>query len=450
MLGRVGFGDAQFFRPAPLVALRPLQRGPRAFRIPAAFASAIARIRMIDFEWDSGHAVNVSFSGADCPKEMKKLGLHIEGGALLATTLRFNFATAPHQVDVTLRPPNEVTCSEPSREGIVFACLEAMGVLSRQKSRVDLWALDPWTPSDTRARAFFGKAFDSFVADGILTPTRSRAVVHPDYPEAGRRLIAFPIPSEPGSWYGATDGLRIPARTLGEKDLLGWRLKLIPLGRRIARALGLEGPVRLLERRGVIDLGALRMGHAWARFFLLTRMPLDPKALAERLRLRAVPGHVVLLVPPGRTAGTDLAEATLTRVEGPYDGLVGDAARALGLADKIDPIHLAPPGTRVVVHLASKRVWFDGVLIHPLREQPYRLVEILARLGGEAMGAKELAEKISGVNVEGATAQAKHGLKRAIEVSFAREGRKVPRDAERIVERVRKGEVRMGVAVFVA
>jgi hypothetical protein len=56
---------------------------------------------------------------------------------------------------------------------------------------------------------------------------------------------------------------------------------------------------------------------------------------------------------------------------------------------------------------------------------------------------------ISGTNVEGATAQAKHSLKLAILASFARLGRKVPKDAGRIVERVRSGEVRMGVTVFV-
>jgi hypothetical protein len=208
--------------------------------------------------------------------------------------------------------------------------------------------------------------------------------------------------------------------------------------------------VRVLERRGVVDLGRFRMGHTSARFFLLTRMPLDVKALAERLRLLAMPGHVVLVVPAGRSAGTDLAEVKLARIEGPYGALIGDAARSLGLAEKVEPMYLAPAGTRLVVHLGSKRVWFDGVLIHPLREQSYRLVEILAKLGGESIGAKALAEKISGANVEGATAQAKHGLKLAILASFARKGRKVPKDAAAIVERVRKGEVRMGVAVFVA
>ena len=53
-LGRAGFGDAGFFRPASLVSLPPLQRGPKAFRVPPAFASLIARIRMIECDWDSG------------------------------------------------------------------------------------------------------------------------------------------------------------------------------------------------------------------------------------------------------------------------------------------------------------------------------------------------------------------------------------------------------------
>ncbi len=455
-LGRAAFGDARFYRAAPLVCLRPLQHGPRAFKVPRAFAAEIERIRMIEAEWDSGHSVILWFSGADVPKEMKKLGLHIEGGELLSTTLRFNFKTAPHFADVTLRPASEITCSEPSlirqepsRAAILFACLEAMGVLARQPPPIDLWSLDPWTPSDAAARAFFGEAFDDFVRDGVLARSKTRAVVHPDYPAAGRRLIAFPVPGEPGVWYGATDGLRIPARLLGENDLVSWRLKLIPLGRRIARAIGAKGRVRLLERRGVVDLGTLRMGPATVRFFLLTRLPFDPKALAERLRQAAMPGHAVLVVPEGRSAQTDLAEVKLASVTGPYASLVGDAARALGLGDKVDPIHLAPPGTRLVVHQASKRVWFDGVLIQPLREQAYRLVEILAGLGGAAIGAKKLGEMISGLNVEGATAQAKHGLKLAIAASFAREGRPVPKDAGKIVESVRRGEVRMGVTAFV-
>jgi hypothetical protein len=449
-LGLAAFGDARFFRPARLVSLRPLQRGAKAFKVPAAFASLIARIRMIECEWDSGLSVNVFFSGADCPKEMKKLGLHIEGGELLSTTLRFNFTSgAPFQADVVLSTPNELTCSEPSREALILACLEKMKVLTREAPPEDLWSLDPWTPSDERARGFFAGAFDELVKEGILSPVTSRAVTHPDHPAAGRRLIAFPLPREPGVWYGATDGFRIPARTLREGDLVSWRLQMIPLGKRIARAAGLKGRVRVLERRGVVDFGGLRIGSAAARFFLLTRLPLDPKALAARLRLLAMPGHVVLVVPAGRSAGTDLAEVTLAHVAGPYGTLVGDAARALGLGDKVDPIHLAPAGTRLVVHLASRRVWFDGVLIHPLREQSYRLVEILAKLGGEAIGAKRLSEMLSGVNVEGATAQAKHGLKRAIAASFARAGRKVPKDAWRMVESVRRGEVRMGVSVFV-
>ena len=193
----------------------------------------------------------------------------------------------------------------------------------------------------------------------------------------------------------------------------------------------------------------LRIGPTTARFFLVTRVPLDPKALAARLRVLAMPGHAVLVVPEGRSTETDLAEVTLARVEGPYDALLGDAARALGLADKLDPVHLAPPGTRLVVHLASKRVWFAGVLVHPLREQAYRLIEILAKLGGESIAAKKVGEMISGANVEGSTAQAKHGWKLAVEASFARAGLAVPEDAANVVESVRRGEVRMGVAVFV-
>ena len=241
-----------------------------------------------------------------------------------------------------------------------------------------------------------------------------------------------------------------PARTLREQDLVSWQLKMIPLGRRIARAIGLKGRVRVLERRGAVDLGRFRMGHTSARFFLLTRMPLDAKALAERLRLLAMPGHVVLVVPAGRSAGTDLGRRS-SRGSKALTTRSSETRRARSASPRrFEPMYLAPAGTRLVVHLGSKRVWFDGVLIYPLREQSYRLVEILAQLGGESIGAKALAEKISGANVEGATAQAKHGLKLAILASFARKGRKVPKDAAAIVERVRKGEVRMGVAVFVA
>jgi hypothetical protein len=453
---RAWFGDARFFKPARMIALRPFQRGRTAFKIPAELRGAILRVRMIDCIWDSGRAVTLYFAGDDCPREMKKLGLHIEGGELLATTLRFDFLpaagapSAPRQVDVTLRAPNELSFSEPGREEIIRAYLAGKRVITRKRPLVDLWTLDPWTPSDAAARAFFGDAFDELVAERVLVEAVSRAVVHPDHPHAGRTLIAFPIDGEPGSFYGATDGTRIPARTLSAQDLVSWRVDMRALGKRVARGLGLEGRVGVFERRGVIDLGALAIGATQARFFFLSRMPIDPKALAERLRLRAMPGHAVLLVPAGRKSRTGLPEVEVARAHGPYDGVVGAAARALGLAKEVSPILLAPAGTRVVVHLASRRVWFDGVLIHPLREQSYKMVEILAKLGGASIGKKDLAEQISLANLDGAAAQAKHGLKLAILASFEREGRPVPADAEKIVETVRRGEVRIGVPVFVA
>ncbi len=187
-LGAAAFEDPAFFAPALLVCLRALQRGPRAFRIPAAFAGEIERLRMIECDWDSGHSVNLHFSGADVPKEMKKLGLRIEGGELLSATLRFNFKTAPFHADVTLCAPNELTCSEPSRAALVFACLGENEGARAGDAAVRFWvprAVDPVGPRGARVlRPRVRGAREGEGARAIDDPRRRTTS---DYPASGRR-----------------------------------------------------------------------------------------------------------------------------------------------------------------------------------------------------------------------------------------------------------------------
>jgi hypothetical protein len=95
-------------------------------------------------------------------------------------------------------------------------------------------------------------------------------------------------------------------------------------------------------------------------------------------------------------------------------------------------------------------VWVDGVLLRGLRESAYRLVELLAERNGVAVTTKELSMALSaGKDIEAAR-RAKHSLLAAIAGSFREEGREAPADVEQIVERVRQGELRMGLRAFVA
>jgi hypothetical protein len=450
-LGEIVAADARFFRAVPIVSLRALQRSNGAVFIPGDLASSIARVRVIDCDWDSGRAIAIGLRGSDVPKDAGALGLRVDSGRLHHATLRVEMTRAPHRCDVTLQPPNEIAYSEPSCEPLVRALLEANGVLGEDDAPRDLWSLDPWTPSNAEARAFFGDAFLGLRDDRILVRSRSRAVAHPEHPEAGRVLIAFPIEGEEGAWYGVSEAGAVPSCTLRDADLVTWRIKMKPLGERIARALRLTGDVRVFARGGVVDLGWIKIGPAKARLFLITRAPVDPATLGAWLRLRAMPGHVVLLVPPGRTTGTGLAEVEMANVAGPYEALLADAARALGLAKHIDPLLAAPASARVVIHRASRRFWFDGVLVHPLPEQAYRLAEILAMRAGAAMNVKELGRLLSANRSDDAiTRQAKRALMKAIAASFAREKRVLPKDAARVVESAVRGEVRMGVEAFVA
>jgi hypothetical protein len=442
-------GDARAFRPASIVSPQRLKRGRRVLRVPELLRGVIARVRLIECERDTGHAGTIASAGRDCLKEMAKLGLHIEAGNILSAVLRFDWVDGGVPTDVTLRE-GELVCSDPSREDAVRRFLVARRILTAKKPRRDLWSTEPWEASDTETRDWFHGAFDELVADGVLFSSKARAVVHPDAPAAGRRLIAFPIPGEAGRWYGVPHGRRLEARTLGDEDLVTWKLSVLALGRRIARALGLSGNVTVLERRGVVDLGTLAIGPTFVRFFLLLRDPASSPGLADRLRLRASPGHAVVILPEKRRAKLGLPEIPLARTEGPYDGIVREAARALGLTSALDPVMLAPPGTRVVVDRTSRRVWFDGVLLRGLPEPSYRLVEALATRNGAAATTKELSMALSGGKSVEAIRLAKHRLLTAIRVAFAEAGREAPPDAKRIVERVRKGEVRMGLSVFVA
>jgi hypothetical protein len=169
------------------------------------------------------------------------------------------------------------------------------------------------------------------------------------------------------------------------------------------------------------------------------------------VQLVTAKGLAVVLVPPDCSTRSGLREVTLHRHAPPFDSnLTAAIADALGLSDKLDALHLAPIGTRLVVDCVSRRAWFDGHLLSEVGDdQRFRWLELVAHavFSRQPLSTTTLSDEISAG--PDAYKRAKRELLKAMAESFTSAGKPVPADLNANTFPAAGGKNGYGVSVTV-
>jgi hypothetical protein len=273
----------------------------------------------------------------------------------------------------------------------------------------------------------------------MFVESTRRALGHPGLPTAGRIMLAFALGKSGKYYVVAEEGFDAEPWLATESDLSTYRLDLAKLAAEMQRELGTDRDAVFLERGTLVDLGAVTVGGALVRLYLVVAArAID--GLAERLRARSEGAQPILVVPPGMKLGTGCAEVEMSDLAGPYNGILAAAARAIGVLGTLDAWARAPKGTRLAVDRKSGRAWLDGVELVELAESARVLARVLVAAGGKPVAGAECDRKLSGARGGGGAAKkAKARFAGGVSKSFALAGREPPEDVDRIVAGTRSG-----------
>lgn len=427
-LGRVLFGDEEFFTGAPVCSLRVLQeRGREA--LERHDVPGIGRVRMTECLWERGDGDLVHIRSSDCFRNIEELRLPLSQGQLIQAKLKVEVAAkSTRPVTVSVRVPSRIDVRQRSYEPLIEHYLTRIGVRDAklQSAEIDLWSLHPWRHAPALWRTVFGRETDGLVERGVLSPVRLQAVSSPEVPDAGKALRAHELPDH--EFYGVATDPAIPARSLTLTDLDGLELDPERLRQELRSRLAIQTPaVAWSAADDVLDLGVLELsGHRIHLHYALR--PPQP-GLGERLRMRSPGAHPVLLIPSRPYGGSDLPTAMLETPLPSREQAVRAAVAAAGLTDAVPALLSAPDGARLVVDTVRGTVWVDGIEITGLKPdtQPFKFVEMLARRAPSPVSAWEITSTLSGARKDDTTAarQAKRNAGNIIREALARAGRSV-------------------------
>jgi hypothetical protein len=430
--GLAFYGDEGAFSSKASCSLdRILRFGAEALKVPG-FAATIRQVRVVRIRWDSGGYDTMERAGRDVLDSLVQCGHHLQGGELVGVTLRFNFVDGD-VADVELRLPNRVHWSPSRHDATIFAWLDAAHVTGGDSLPHDLLSLAPHDrPRSVWVRAFGEALVATAIRDGLLVKSEARAVVHPEHPDGARDLVVFR--TKTGDAWGIPDDTddEVGARTLDDAHLETFKLDAMAATTRLAKNAGLSGtPCAIAGRPGVVDAGQLVVGPTSVRAFVAFAEP-SPLGLVDDLRTRALPGHAVLLVPPGRRLAVDIAQVEVEVLGAGGRDLPRAMVHAVKLTAFVDVWLGAPEGTRVAVDVKGREVWFDGVRLK-LSELLFVLVSLLAEAHGAVVATKVLDKKLGGANSAGTTKDVKRRLVDAVKHAFEAAGRVAPADVGDIV-----------------
>jgi hypothetical protein len=455
LAGRVFFGDERHFLDEPAVDLWRLQElGPRALEVKA-LAHVLASVKAVGGTWHSAgkdHAVTPR--GQDLFRALRRYKIRTEGGRFDIVTLRGKLAApeegAPPQWDVVVRPPHEVSVSEPEHAPLAREVLERARI-TRPAPRVrDFFSKQPWIDTAAGWASTDGEdAFGDLVARGLLVPDASnRAVAPPGHPHAARTATAYPLPGRDGLFLAVSQDRTVAPFLVEAKDLVVYALSFENLASEIAKGCALEGPAAKLDDDGILYCGRRALGPTHVLVSVLTR-PIRA-VTAARLRDAAGYGHAIVALPEGRDEGQGLHVIPMPPLRGPYRPMLQAMVRRLKLESSVETPLYAPAGTRVVVHVASLRIWVDGVACAGATEAHVRLLQILFEHAGQPVHTKDVAEHVAqGSQHTDTTRKAVESFYVAVEKSHKALKRKPPRDLRSFIAQPKLGMYALKVPAFV-
>ena len=450
LFGAVLFDDPRHFLETPAVDLWKLQEHGAA-ALAVRELSLKLKVNAIGGTWYSGKGHAITPRGRDLFKALARYKIRIEGGRLDLVTLRATFpshGTGPSGCDVVLRPPHQVTVSEPEAAPLVGAFLEAAKITSPEPRPRDFFSLQPWIDAAAVWTAAEGEGgFAALLEAGLLKADPSnRSVASPEHPHAGRTSTAYPLG---GTRYLAlSPDPTVAPFVIEEQELVAYALEFGKLAAFIARALDLEGPAARLDDDGVLFCGLRALGTALVYVFLLTR-PIR-RATAARLRDAAGHGHAILVTPAGRMDEHGLRQLAMPKLSGPWEPLLGAMVRSLRLENEVDTPLYAPTDARIVVHRKTTRVWIDGVRCDALDEADVRLLEIFIAHGTRLVETGDIADHVSqGHPTVDTTRRAIQSFLLAAKKSFKARKVKAPKDLASFITMPRHGRYTLNVKGFV-
>jgi hypothetical protein len=453
LAGRVFFGDERHFLDEPAVDLWRLQElGPRALEVKE-LSHVLASVKAVGGTWHSGKDHAVTPRGQDLFRALRRYKIRTEGGRFDIVTLRGKLAAAeegaPPQWDVVVRPPHEVSVSEPEHAPLARELLERARITHPAPRVRDFFSKQPWIDAAAGWTSTEGEdAFRDLVTRGLLVPDASnRAVAPPGELHAERTATAYPLPGKDGRFLAVSQDRTVAPFVVQAKDLVVYALSFERLASEIARDCRLEGPASKLDDDGILYCGRRALGPTHVLVSLLTR-PIRPVTMA-RLRDAAGHGHAIVVAPEGRDEAQGLHAVPMPPLRGPHRPMLQAIVRRLKLESAVDTPLYAPDDARVVVHVASLRIWIDGVACAGATEAHVRLLQVLFAHAGQPVHTKDVAEHVAqGKQHTDTTRKTVESFYVAVEKSHKALTKKPPKDLRTFIAQPKLGVYALKVPAF--
>jgi hypothetical protein len=456
ILARVLFGDAGAFFQASAVTLDPLQaQSTDGAHAMAPTGTTFSRMSLIGFTWDSraGHTLTPR-SKSDALSAMRTHGIGIEGGEIRLATLRGETAPGvggPRTADLALRPPYSATCSEPELATAFLREADALSITQPDAQPRDWWRHWPCSFAKDEWRNLEGGDL-LFDRGAIVESDRARRVAHPRHAHAGRIATAY-ASGMAGKSYALADDPLFPAFLIDDAALAEWKLDWPSVAAAIAKELELVSAPnvsvskRAVDADGFVSLGARDMAPTRVHFHLCARAPSN--ASLDLRRKSVAPDMTIFVVPSGRSLPAGFAHVALASLAGPYRPLLEATVRALGIEKLVDPTLYVSPDVRLVVHVATKQIYFDGKRIAKTNAGTFHMISFLAANTGHSVETRDILKAMSPKSDYGANvSRAMRAFEAAIVDAFGGK-RKTPKDYAKIFAMDKLGKYRLAVPVLV-
>lgn len=395
-LGRVLFGDDDFFRGDAVCSLAVLQQRQRA-SLDNHGVFGISQVRLTEIVWECGDRSYLVLRDRDCFDLIERHHLSPAEGTFVQAKLKVDvIGKSTRPVVVTVRVPSRIEVSQKKHERLMDELLDAIGIRTAvaEANRLDLWSLYPWHHPISVWRQVFGASTDTLVQDRVLRRVQLQAVEHPDHPNAGRVLRVEQITEF--DFHGVSEVPEVPSRSLSATDVEGLELAPEPFRQYLRRTLGItEGGVVWTVDNELLHLGWIAVGEE--RIYLAYAIRQPRPDIETLLPVRAQGAPVALLMPATQQDVPGLATVMLSRPIPSRKPVIRDCARACGFLDRLAAIFRAPEGAELVVDTRLKKVWIYGAEVKELRpdSQQFRFVEMLAGSNGDRVSVEAITRVLS-------------------------------------------------------